>query len=118
MGIRAALISVMLIGVAAAAYSAPKADKSDDTFARVDKMQRELNGSCSYPVLLKNQFDPELMCLLEVLRARCNKIDDCYVYCWGNDVGQDIGGGCAHLCNYGLRKAWEWPKGVEKCTRR
>src|SRR5258708_6408102 len=77
-----------------------------------ERMQQELNGTCSYPILAKIQADKDLMCALDALRARCNKIDDCYVYCIGNDVGEHIAGGCTHVCNYGLRGKWEPAKKI------
>ena len=95
--------------------SSTHAATHDEFLARVNKMHRELNGSCRYPILEKNKQAKETMCVLDALRARCNKIDDCYVYCIGNDVGVEVGGGCAHLCNYGLRAEWEAPKGMEAC---
>jgi hypothetical protein len=79
------------------------------------RMEQSLNGSCNYPVLDTVKSDKRLMCELEALRSRCNQIDDCYVYCIGKDVGKDVGGGCAHLCNYGLRKEWAPPTAVLKC---
>lgn len=90
--------------------------KPEDSFARVDLMGSELNGSCKYSIVEKNKQNKELMCVLQLLRSRCNKIDDCYVYCIGNDVGVGIGGGCAHLCNYALRAKWDPPKGMDACT--
>jgi len=81
----------------------------------VDKMFHELNGSCDYPILEKYKRDEKLMCRRNSLKDRCNKIDDCYVYCYGNDVGTDIGGGCVHLCNYGLRNEWSSPESMDKC---
>ena len=90
--------------------------KSEESgFDEVGKMYHELNGSCDYPVLEKYKHDEKLMCQLNALKARCNKIDDCYVYCYGNDVGKDIGGGCVHLCNYALRHEWSSPESMEKC---
>lgn len=87
------------------------------SLSSVDLMDRALNGSCRYPIMEKNQRDEKLTCALNALRNRCNEIDDCYVYCLGNDVGVNVGGGCEHLCNYGLRKPWSPPKGIEACTR-
>ncbi len=84
----------------------------------VDLMDRALNGSCRYPIMEKNPRDDRLTCTIDALRNRCNKIDDCYVYCLGNDVGANIGGGCDHLCNYGLRKDWSPPKEIEMCAKK
>src|SRR4051812_34719159 len=84
----------------------PKATPADDTSDRISRMERELNGSCSYSISERSLKEPGLVCYLEKLRARCNKIDDCYVYCIGNNVGENVGGGCAHLCNYALREKW------------
>ncbi len=89
--------------------------KPEDALMRIDQMARALNGSCSYPMLEKNRQNKELVCMLDTLRNRCNKIDDCYVYCIGNDVGVAVGGGCTHLCNYSLREQWDPPKTMEAC---
>ena len=78
-------------------------------------MFAELDGSCDYPILEKYQQDPAMVCRLESLKARCNKIDDCYVYCVGNDVGEAIGGGCGHLCNYRHLEAWNPPGSIKDC---
>lgn len=93
--------SVLLAGsLLAACASAGLKDQPQDPFAMVAKMERDLNGSCRYSVLEKVRGNSEMMCAIEALRKRCNKIDDCLVYCAGNDIGADIGGGCAHLCRY------------------
>ncbi len=86
-----------------------------DPFDKVDLMGERLDGSCNYPILEKHKKDEDLMCRLDSLSSRCNKVDDCYVYCVGNDVGENIGGGCAHLCNYGNLKAWNPPRSIKQC---
>lgn len=114
---RAIVIIWLLVSLGFSATYAAESN-SDEAFARIDRMHRELNGTCKYAILDKNKQNKELMCVLDLLRSRCNKIDDCYVYCHGNDVGVDIGGGCDHLCNYGSRAKWEPPKGIEACQRK
>ena len=89
---------------------------AESPFDAVDRMFRELNGTCDYPVLEKYRRDKQFICQLGELKSRCNKIDDCYVYCLGNDIGNDVGGGCTHLCNYALRKEWNAPESIKKCT--
>jgi hypothetical protein len=103
---------LLYVGSAGAESREPK---PEDPSEKVAQMERALNGSCSYPILEKNKTNKELMCALDALRARCNKIDDCYVYCAGNDVGAQIGGGCTHLCNYSLREKWQPPEGYAAC---
>ena len=111
------LLRIGIIGLAliASSLSPVGAADFDEPFARVDRMNQDLNGSCRYPILERNRRDQETMCILDSLRRRCNKIDDCYVYCIGNDVGIGIGGGCAHLCNYALRTKWEPPRDIQVC---
>ena len=81
----------------------------------VEQMFAQLDGSCDYPILAKHRNNPAISCRLEVLSLRCNDIDECLVYCVGNDVGENIGGGCAHLCNYRNRQYWRPPKIMEQC---
>jgi len=88
-----------------------------DPFPKVDKMHKELNGSCNYPILDKYKSDTKFNCQLNVIKKRCNKIDDCYVYCYSNDVGEGIGGGCAHLCNYALKNEWNPPSEISRCEK-
>lgn len=109
--------TVLLWSVGLQATQALAAGSSDDALAKVDQMHRELNGTCSYPVLEAYRENREVLCLVEALRKRCNKIDDCHVYCIGQGVGQSIGGGCAHLCNYGLKEDWRLPDGAQACLK-
>jgi hypothetical protein len=88
---------------------------SDEPFAKVKKIQTELNGSCDYQITPEHRADTEFMCQLKALKKRCNEIDDCYVYCASNDIGEDIGGGCAHLCNYANQKEWSPPSEIKSC---
>ena len=82
---------------------------------RVDRMFAELDGSCKYPVVEENKRDLTTSCVLESLKERCNEIDDCLVYCLGNDIGENIGGGCGHLCYAGSQKLWNPPESMEQC---
>lgn len=88
---------------------------SSNEFSKVDKMHTELNGSCDYQITTVYKTDSEFMCKLNVLKNRCNEIDDCYVYCASNDVGENVGGGCGHLCNYSNKKEWNPPSEIESC---
>lgn len=80
-------------------------------------MFHELNGTCNYPILDEFVSNPEFLCKIDSLKRRCNKIDDCYVYCYSNAVGEQIGGGCAHLCNYGLKEEWSPPADFKSCKK-
>ena len=40
------------------------------------------------------------LCLLEVLRPRCDAVDTCLVDCITSGEGQNVGGGCFHLCEW------------------
>ena len=80
-------------------------------------MYKNLDGTCNYPILKEHKYNPKFMCKINALKERCNKIDDCYVYCYSNDVGVRIGGGCTHLCNYSLKKEHTSPKGFKECTK-
>ena len=84
-------------------------------FADSFTMNKDLNGSCDYTLLAVEADDEPLICYLTALKERCNSIDDCLVYCIGNNVGYGIGGGCAHLCNYGWRKEWTDPESAKNC---
>ena len=108
------LVTILVVSLAVHA----EAPKREESFDRVARMERELNGSCNYGVSPATQFNKPLLCTLDALRKRCNKIDDCYVYCLGNDVGENIGGGCAHLCNYGLRQEWSLPPEARACEEK
>ncbi|MCP4978465.1 MAG: hypothetical protein GY931_20150 [Maribacter sp.] len=66
---------------------------------KISKMHKSLNGSCTYSMLEKYQKDKEMQCLVNSLKLRCNAIDDCYTYCLSKNIGKNVGGGCAHLCN-------------------
>lgn len=108
---------VLLWAVGCLAPLALSANSSDDAFAKIDQMRRDLNGSCSYSVLEEYRENRELLCQLDALRKRCNKIDDCYVYCIGRNVGESIGGGCTHLCNYRLKVDWSPPESAKACLK-
>jgi len=88
---------------------------ASDKTEQIVKMHATLNGSCNYPVKEIYKDDEEVLCALGKLAERCNKIDDCYFYCFGNDLGDGIGGGCAHICNRGNKKSWERPEGILSC---
>jgi hypothetical protein len=109
--------SALLLCLAASVSAGCEGGSSDDAFARVDRMRSELNGSCNYSISEKNRNNEELLCVLNTLRSRCNKLDDCYIYCLGNDVGEEIGGGCHHLCNYGSKEHWAFPKEAKACIK-
>jgi len=113
-----ALLILTVLGLAVACAESPQRRTIDETSELINRMNRELNGSCNYSVAARNKTNSEMMCVLDRLRSRCNKIDDCYVYCIGNDVGAEVGGGCAHLCNYALREKWEPPEGVQTCQKK
>ena len=108
---RLLIAAMLLVGSILACGPEP----SDDRLALVTRMDQALNGSCQYSVLEKHRANGELMCVLDALRKRCSKIDDCYVYCIGNDVGVGIGGGCDHLCNYAAREEWSYPQEAQAC---
>jgi hypothetical protein len=108
-------LTILLCAAGLHAFWVNASEITEDPFAKVDRMRRELNGTCSYPVIEKYRENRKLLCQLDSLRQRCNEIDDCYVYCIGQNVGEDIGGGCAHLCNYSLKKKWALPKSAKAC---
>ena len=109
----------LLIAACASQATAPiTLGTAEDSFARVNRMFEELDGKCRYPVMERHQANRELVCQLDALRQRCNKIDDCYVYCIGRDVGEGIGGGCVHLCNYRLLEEWAPPESAKKCSQK
>jgi hypothetical protein len=80
-------------------------------------MNKALNGSCDYQVQLNHKGEKELLCIVSAIASRCeNEVDDCYSYCLLTDLNITIGGGCAHICNYGNRKKWSYPSGTENCN--
>ncbi len=103
-----ALIFLLLCVFSSSAFSG-------DVFSKVEKMQTELNGSCDYQINSEHKTDAEFMCQLNTLKRRCNEIDDCYIYCASNDVGEGIGGGCTHLCNYSNKNEWYPPIEIKSC---
>jgi len=86
-----------------------------EKFESIKKMRNQLNGSCSYPYLDKYDNDKPMQCYINTLKARCNKIDDCYVYCVSNDIGNNVGGGCSHICNYANQQLWVYPEKHMSC---
>lgn len=91
-------------------------DKVVDTSEQqVIQMFLELNGKCNYGIPEQFSPYPGFACFLDKLKKRCNPIDDCYFYCISRNVGKRVGGGCAHLCNYGNRQPWTIPPDAAQC---
>ena len=86
-------------------FTASAVDKTDE----IVEMRSSLNGSCDYQLLDSKKRDKHAACVLSALKNRCNTIDDCYSYCFAKDVGNGIGGGCGHLCNYANLNSWAPP---------
>lgn len=90
----------------------------DEMDIALKKMDKERNGSCNYPILDKIKKNEELMCELNVLKKRCNKVDDCFYYCFSQDIQSVFFDGCGHLClNYSGHK-WIPPKGLDACEKK
>ena len=87
----------------------------DEKTAQLVKMKDSLNGSCSYPMLDIVSEDKRTVCAINAIRERCNKIDDCYSYCLSQNIGEGVGGGCGHLCNYSNQNEWKPPKSIMSC---
>lgn len=110
-GVLHGAVNIMLVGAIAS-------DSAIDPSSKVQLMFQQLDGSCGYHVSIKYPQDRELLCWLDALRHRCNKVDDCYAYCFGRDVGEGIGGGCVHLCNPGMKQHWVPPESTMACVNK
>lgn len=55
---------------------------------------------CSAPIASGVSPSAEEQCLLTVLRPRCDAVDKCLVDCIAGGEGQNVGGGCFHLCGW------------------
>ena len=66
-----------------------------DAIARCQEKQ-----DCSAPIAEGISPSREESCLLEVIRPRCDAVDHCLVGCITTGKGQDVGGGCLHLCGW------------------
>ncbi len=54
-------------------------------------------------------------CQIEELSARCTPADDCLVSCISSTQGQQVGGGCSHVCFFGLHRGESKPPGWAEC---
>jgi len=54
-------------------------------------------------------------CQIEKLSARCTVADDCLVSCITSPQGHKVGGGCEHVCFYGLHPEESKPPGWGEC---
>ena len=55
------------------------------------------------------------LCEVAAFRARCTALDDCYVSCISSPMGVFSGGGCGHVCTFGLHPGAPHPDGVDAC---
>jgi hypothetical protein len=54
-------------------------------------------------------------CEIAAFKARCTALDDCYVSCLSSAAGVFTGGGCGHVCTFGLHPGAPGPADVEAC---
>ena len=74
-----------------------------------------LAGSCELPFEDGVKASPGDRCAVGLIAKRCKGLDQCFVNCFTTGKGVRVGGGCAHICNYELRKAWRAPDGIKAC---
>lgn len=84
----------------------PKEETREEIIAR---------GSCDLPIEKGVHLSDEEICALELIKERCGNLDQCFVDCYTSGEGIDVGGGCAHLCNYGWKIDWQSPEGTDVC---
>jgi|SRR4249919_755300 len=72
-------------------------------------------GSCKLPIAPGVELTSGDRCAIDLIAQRCGEMDQCFVNCFTSGRGVDVGGGCAHLCNYGRRKNWSAPDGTKEC---
>lgn len=54
-------------------------------------------------------------CQIEKLADRCTPADDCLVSCITSPQGHQVGGGCSHVCFFGLHRGEPKPPGWSEC---
>jgi hypothetical protein len=54
-------------------------------------------------------------CEIAAFKARCTALDDCYVSCLSSPAGVFTGGGCGHVCTFGLHLGAPRPAAVDAC---
>ena len=71
------------------------------------------NGSCDLPVVWYVVLTENEKCLLNSIKGRCNEVDQCFAQCITGGRGNNIGGGCFHLCD--RFSGWEPPEDGKVC---
>ena len=77
--------------------------------------QIRASGSCDFPFEDSVPLTQGDVCTISFLKERCGTLDACFVDCLTSGRGIGVGGGCAHLCNYGWEIDWQPPEGVDGC---
>ena len=88
------LVAVSLIS-ACATRNPIQLVPTPEALARCEEMR-----DCSSPIAAGVTLSEEESCLLAVLRPRCDAVDKCLVDCIASGRGQNVGGGCFHLCGW------------------
>ena len=55
-------------------------------------------------------------CEIDAYKSRCSALDDCYVSCLSSPEGVLVGGGCAHVCTFGLHLGAPHPETLSACA--
>jgi hypothetical protein len=64
----------------------------------------------------RRALSPREQCEIAAFRARCTETDDCYVSCLSSPDGIYVGGGCSHVCTYGLHTGEPRPAQLQGCN--
>ena len=86
---------------------------------RNEDLHEDEDVNCGFLIHPDVEMTDEMRCRVEALGRRCDgEIDRCFYRCGALGRGDNIGGGCAHICNRGLRKQWTHPQADTSCMRK
>lgn len=87
------------------------------TPSNISDIPRE-EAECNMAILSEREKgNPEALCFLNAVAARCSSVDSCLLKCWSDRAGEGIGGGCHHICWGYAPEDWKAPSDAKNCAK-
>ncbi len=85
---------------------------------RFQEAASDKTSECSFQPPQGLSYKEEDLCLYRLVEQRCVEGDQCLLDCWANKDGENVGGGCWHICfAYTGRELTGLPDGAESCQK-